>query len=236
MTMKERIIYWSLAIIICATTAAIEECHDAEAATRTSVMADLVMMTRDGAHAKWSEAVKLQALDGVARTLSRRLLIRRIDTFITAAGQEHYQFTSVTQCVGTLHSVYRKVGNFRGWRTVEDAANINNVETPTPGFVSYFYLQNDTLLGVHGIPLRADTFIVDFYAYAAALSDSTTEWDLPNAFEFSATKLAAAVLFRALGFPWADAKAAALEAEARASLAEIKSPVSMKRQEGDLSP
>lgn len=203
-------------------------CQEAKAGIRLDILAKMNELMDDANNRKMSQASKVLFLDDIGREYGRRLLYVKRDTILTVANQELY--TPNSDFAGVLQSAYKKAGATRTVLTVLGRDSV--LKLPETSLLLYLFVETDGRIGFQGIPKAADTVILLYGAYPAALSGDSTEWDLPNHYERPAYMEAAAVCLDKIGTAEAQGKAEGLRAAAAVLLSELQNPAPQSRNIG----
>jgi hypothetical protein len=230
--MKWRILFW-MALTVFVLLGAVM-IHNAEAAQRSVLITRLNEYMDDASNRKMTEANKILFMDAVGRELGRAGLYIRRDTILLADSTELYTVNS--DFAGIIHSAYIKRNYERTIMRVVDRDSVFNLQVPEGVNVYYVFVEEDTLIGVHNIPIRQDSLVLLYNAAVPALTNDTTEWRLADHWEDAALMLTAAKALRKVGTAEEQARAGAFFQFGIATLQFIGAPPGVIRQLGDLEP
>lgn len=203
----------------------------AHAGIRSNLLTRLNEYMDDANNIKMSSANKIIFLDAAGRELGRMGLYIKRDTVITAANTELYSLNS--DFAGVIQAAYRKHNKDRSVLPVIDRDSAYKIFETSVSDLQYVFVEDNSRLGVMGLPIRADTIILTYYATPAALSGDSTEWDLPDYYEEAGVKLTAAFCLLKIGTASAQAQAAVLRQSALEEIEALKNPTTQTRQAGD---
>ena len=225
-------VVWHFALrLICGLVLFFAMTTCSHAATRAGLLVRLNELMDDASNIKMTSANKILFLDGVGREYGRRGLYIKRDTIITAANTELY--TLNTDFAGGITGAYLKIGQQRTVLPVIDRDSAFRIPDVSPGEISYAFIESDGKLGLHAIPIEADTIILLYFAYPGALSEDTTEWTLPNHYEEAALYETASNCLFKIGTAQAQAQAATFKAVAESKLDALLNPTTQTRELGD---
>jgi hypothetical protein len=206
-------------------------CSPADAAIRVNLVTRLNELLDDANNRKMSAANKILFMDDIGKEYGRRGLYVKRDTVLLVAETERYTLNS--DFAGVLQGAYLKSGQDRTILPIIDRDSAFRIPDVKAGVVSYLFVEEDGSLGVHAIPLYADTIVLLYYATPAALSGDSTEWGLPDYYEGAALFEAAASCLLKIGTAEAQAKATSFLGIAAAKLDELRNAPSQTRKIGD---
>lgn len=203
----------------------------AQAETMRNLLTELDFYMADAGDLKASADEKIRLLNYAGREFGKSLVYVKIDTIIMAAGTDTYTMDSTA--VGVLRQAYIKNGTERYFLQILDAQDVSQIEDPAGKGVQYVYVNPEGSLAVKDVPAAAETLIVSFYAFPRSIVDTTIEWDLPNAFEDAAVRVAASKGLLTVQTEWAFRARQQLYEWGWADLERLKNPSSETRQSGD---
>ena len=207
--------------------AVVGNCRLAPAAIRVKLITRLNQIMDDPDTRKMSAANKYIILDQVGREYGRRGLIIHRDTISTAKDVETYAFNS--DFAGGLQSAYIKAGQSRRELLIVGRDSAFSAPSVTAGNVQYAFVEGDNRLGLHGIPMKVETIILLYFAFAAPLVTDSTEWEVPDAYEDAALyDVASRALFK-IGTAESQGKSASAANTADSLLAELRNPMPQTR-------
>ncbi len=202
-------------------------CRLAPAAIRSDLITRLNQIMDDPDTRKMSAANKYAILDQVGREYGRRGLIIHRDTILTVKEVETYAFNS--DFAGGFQSAYIKTGQSRRELLIVGRDSAFSAPSVMAGDVQYAFVEGDNRLGLHGIPMKAETIILLYFAFAAPLVTDSTEWEVPDAYEDAALyDVAARALFK-IGTAEAQRKSAEAGLVADSLLSELRNPIPQTR-------
>jgi len=107
------------------------------------------------------------------------------------------------------------------------------LEDPEDNGIRYAYVDMTGRLGLQVIPQAAETLMVSYYAYPAAVVDDTTTWQMPDDFQDACTRIAAGKVLMKVQTEWAHRTRQQLYEEGWADVERLKNASLQKREAGD---
>lgn len=179
-------------------------CAPAWADERSDLVGDLNEYVDDANNEKMTEAQKIRFLDKAGKELGEARVYHKLDTVVTVSGQENYALNS--DAAKALRGVYVKRDRKRAYIQVVEFKDLPALPEPEGQALGYAFVSLEGQLGLRAIPTAAETLIVSYYAYPAALSTDSTEWDIPDAFEDAGLRITAHKILLKIETAWAATK------------------------------
>jgi hypothetical protein len=179
-------------------------CTPALADERSDLIGDLNEYVDDADNEKMTAAQKIRFLDKAGKELGEARVYHKLDTVVTVSGQENYSLNS--DAAKALRGVYVKLDRKREYIQVVEVKDLPLLAEPEGQKIAYAFVSLEGQLGLRAIPTAAETLIVSYYAYPAALATDSTEWDIPDAFEDAGLRIAAAKILHKVETVWAERK------------------------------
>jgi hypothetical protein len=180
---------------------------------------------------KATAAQKYAILNQIGREYGRRGLIVKRDTITTSPNVESYALNA--DCAGGVQSAYVKRGLTRKGLAIVDRDSAFNAVQVASGVLTYAFMDQDGRIGFQSMPMKLDTVIVLYYAYAAAMATDSTEWDIPDHYEGAALLDAAQIVLFKIGTAEAQERSIRAGMMGDTLLNELRNPPTQTRQIGE---
>ena len=179
-----KILFWmTLAVVVVLSARLVK------ADIRMNLMTRLDVKIHDSSNLMLDSTSKIAILDEVGQEFGRRLLFVKRDDITLIKDSADYAAPS--DFAGAIRGAYIRDGYDLTFLTVVNFEDMNHVPD-ADGLVAYIYVAADGRVGLYEIPVAPSSLVMSYYAYPAALSGDSTEWDIPDGLEGAALDLAAA--------------------------------------------